>query len=205
MEGRALRILLALLVGAVALFYAVRPKNTKLAVVEAGVLPPGADARVQGVTLFQAGPKGDLTLRADSGEWNRETETFRLEDVEIRFHVADTGGRATRSGRIVGERGDANTNGKQFTLEGKVVAETFDGYRLETSDVRYDHDRKQVDTDAAVKLDGPGLQVTGKGATVDYEREQVEIRGRVSAHLVPEVLDEQARDAGATPAPEAPE
>ena len=184
---------MVLLVGAAALFWAVRPKTTKLAVVEAGILPPGADARVEGVQLLQVGVKGDLRLTASDGEWSRETETFRLNDVDIRFQLVDTAGRASRSGRITGERGDAKTNGKNFALEGRVLAETFDGYRLETSDVRYDHERRTVDTDAFVRLDGPGLKVTGKGATVDYEKQRVEIRGRVRAHMVPTVLDEQAK------------
>lgn len=196
MEGRALRILAVLLVGAIALFVLVRPENTKVAVVEAGVLPAGADARVEGVKLLQTGNRGDLALTARDGEWSRETETFRLNDVAIDFALVDSAGNPSRSGRITGERGDAKTNGKQFALEGRVLAETFDGYRLETSDVRYDHDRKIVDTDAFVRLDGPGLKVTGKGATVDYERQRVEIRGRVRAHMVPTVLDEQAKQQG---------
>lgn len=204
MEGRALRILAVLLLGAVVLFWAVRPKKTKLAVVEAGILPPGADARVEGVTVFQAGPKGELTLKAANGEWSRKTETFELNDVDIRFEVTGTSGRPSRSGHITGERGDAATNGRQFALKGKVVAETFDGYRLETEDVRYDHDRKSVDTNARVRLSGPGLNVTGKGATVDYEKQEVQIRGRVKAHLVPTVLDEEASKAGLEVPKEAP-
>lgn len=196
MEGRALRILAVLLVGAAILFWAVRPKKTRLAIVETGILPPGADARVEGVTVYQAGPKGELTLKARNGEWSRETETFRLDEVDIRFRVTDTSGRPSRSGRITGEHGNAATNGKQFSLEGKVLAETFDGYRLETSDVRYDHDRKTVDTNARVRLNGPGLNVTGKGATVDYENQELEIRGRVKAHMVPTVLSEEASKSG---------
>lgn len=194
-----------LLVGAAVLFWAIRPRNTRLAVVEAGILPPGADARVEGVTLYQVGPRGKLTVAARDAEWSRETETFRLNAVEVRFLVAGTGGHPGRSGRIKGERGDARTDGKRLALAGRVVAETFDGYRLETSDVRYDHDRKSAETTARVKLDGPGIHVTGKGATVDYEQQRVEIRGRVKAHMVPTVLDEQAQKAGLEPGPPSPE
>ena len=196
MEGRALRILLILIVGAVALFFTVRPKNTRVAVIEAGILPPGADARVEGVTVLQAHPNGDLRLTAKDAEWSRETETFQLNDVDIRFEGLDTAGNFTRSGRITGERGEARTNGKDFSLEGRVIAETFDGYRLETSDVRYDHDRRRVDTEAFVRMFGPGLDVTGRGATIDYQKERVEIRGRVKAHMLPKVLDEQATKRG---------
>lgn len=196
MEGRALRILAVLLVGAIVLFWFVRPKKTKLSVVEAGILPTGADARIEGIALYQAGPKGELTLRAKDGEWSRISETFTLNDVDIRFEVLDSSGKPTRSGHITGERGDAKTNGKDFSLEGLVVAETFDGYRMETSDVRYDHDDKSVRTDAFVRLNGPGLNVTGKGATVDYERQRLEIRGRVKAHAVPAVLNEEASKSG---------
>lgn len=204
MEGRALRILAVLLVGAAVLFWAVRPRKTRLAIVEAGILPPGADARVEGVTVYQSGAKGELTLKAKTGQWSRETETFSLDDVDIRFEVVDTSGRPSRSGRITGEHGDAATTGKQFALRGKVLAETFDGYRLETEDVRYDHDRKTVETNARVLLNGPGLNVTGKGATVDYEKQEVQIRGRVKAHLVPTVLDEEATKAGFELPKEAP-
>lgn len=193
MEGRALKILAVLLVAAGLLFWTVRPPKTKLAVVEAGLLPEGADAQVEGVTLLQAGAKGELTMTANSAQWSREDETFELHDVDIRFQVADTSGGQSRSGHITGERGEAKTNGKQFSLSGLVVAETFDGYRLETEDVRYDHDSKKLHTDAFVRLNGPGVKLTGKGATVDYEKQRIEVRGRVKANLQPEVLNERAK------------
>lgn len=191
MEGRALRILLLLLAAATAVFWFAKPKRSRVAMTESGILPPGADARVEGVTLYQSSPKGDLSLTADDAEWSRETETFRLNDVRIRFLKQSTSGEQTVSGVITGERGDARTNGREFALEGKVVAETFDGYRLETSDVRYDHTSRLVVTDAPVSLTGPGLKVTGRGARVDYENQRVEIRGRVKADAVPQVLKEQ--------------
>lgn len=191
MEGRALRILGLLLLVAIAVFWFARPKRSKVAITESGILPPGADARVERVTLLQSGPQGDLSLTARDAEWSRETETFHLTDVKIRFLKESTSGEPTIGGTIVGERGDASTNGREFALEGKVVAETFDGYRLETSDVRYDHTTRQIMTNAPVSLSGPGLDVSGRGAQVDYANQRVEIRGRVRAHVVPQIVKEQ--------------
>lgn len=196
MEGRALRILAVLLVGAVVLFWFVRPKKTRLAMVEAGILPAGVDSRIEGVALYQEGPKRELVLRAKSGEWKRKEETFLLHGVEIDIAVVSSSGGPSGTGHISGERGNAKTTGKQLALEGAVIAEGFDGYRLETSDVRYDHDAKLVTTDKPVKLNGPGLNVSGKGATMDYERQTLEIRGRVKAHAVPVVLKDQAAKSG---------
>lgn len=197
MESRALKILAVLMVAAAVLLFAVRPEKAKLAVAEANILPAGTDARVEGVTVFQASPRGELTLVAKSAQWRRDQDPDKgrldLESVDIRFQVIDTNGGPTRSGHITSERGEAATSGKQFELDGKVVAETFDGYRLETSDVRYDHDNKTLNTDAFVHLDGPGVKLTGKGATVDYERQRIEVRGRVKANLQPEVLNERAK------------
>lgn len=194
MEGRALRILIGMLVGAFVLFWFVRPKRTKVPQVEGGLLPPGADARVEGVKLLQSGPEGDLALTARDGEWSLDEQRFRLNQVDIRFLSADTGGNARLGGHITSERGHASTNARDFDLEGKVVAETFDGYRLETSDVRYLHGTRTAVTEAPVSLTGPGVNVTGRGATVDYVTQRVEIRGRVRANLVPKVLEENAPD-----------
>jgi len=202
MEGRALRILLLLLAGAIAVFWFAKPKRSRVAVVEAGILPPGADAHIEGVTLLQSGPKGDLKLTAADAEWSRETQKFRLNDVRIRILKTSTNGEETLGADITGERGNAATDGRAFELEGKVVATTFDGYRLETSDVRYDHATRQILTDAPVSLIGPGLQVSGRGAEVDYETQRVEIRGRVRAHAVPQVLKEQMREQGGMEVPE---
>lgn len=199
MEGRALKILAVLLVGALALFWMVRPPKTKLAVVESGILPAGADARVEGVTVFQASAKGELTLTANSAQWSREKEKLDLDGVDIRFEVVDTSGQQNRAGHITSERGEARTDGKQFSLEGRVVAEAFEGYRLETSDVSYDHETRKLNTNAFVHLNGPGVNLTGKGATVDYERQRIEVRGRVKANLQPAVLNERAKQLENTP------
>ncbi len=213
MEGRALRILLGLLALTILLLWAVRPKRPKVAEVELALLSPGVDARVDGVTLFQSSPQGDLTLRAREADWTRAQETFRLIDVDLRFLSSGTSGAAAPfGGRIVGERGSVRTpkagagpsapgvDGREFELAGRVVAETFDGYRLETSDVRYRHDTRQAETEAAVVLDGPGLHVTGKGARLDYGTQAVEVGGRVEARLVPAIL-EQAESPPGEPIP----
>ncbi len=189
MESRALRLLLSLLALAFVAFWFFRPKEKAVPPVKAGILPPGADARVEGVRLLQSGPQGMLTLVSRDAEWSRDTQSFHLNDVQIDFLVNGSNATATR-GHLSGERGDVATDAKDFSLEGKVVAETFDGYRLETSDVSYHHDSRLVETDAPVSLEGPGLKVSGKGASVDYESERVQIRGRVRAHLVPTVLQE---------------
>lgn len=189
MEGRALRILATLLALAMLGFWYFRPTEKTAIPPQAGILPPGADARVEGVKLLQSGPQGELSLVSRDAEWSRESQNFRLNGVDITFMVAGTGGHATR-GHLSGERGDAATDAKEFSLEGKVVAETFDGYRLETSDVRYHHETRQVETEAPVSLEGPGLRVSGRGASVDYRDQRVEIRGRVRAHLVPAILEE---------------
>lgn len=196
MEGRALRILAVLLVGAVVMFWFVRPKKTRLSVVEAGILPGGIDARIEGIALYQEGPKQELVLRAKEGQWDRKAETLELTDVDIDVQVEGTAGGPSGSGHITGERGKAWTTSKQLDLSGDVVAEGFDGYRLETSDVSYHHGEKLVTTKQAVRLNGPGLNVTGKGATMDYERQTLEIRGRVKAHAVPAVLKDQASKSG---------
>lgn len=191
MESRALRLLLSLLGVAFVVFWVFSPKEKGPPPVQAGILPPGADARVEGVRLLQSGPQGELSLVSHDAEWSRDTQSFRLNGVSIDFLVGTTAGGATPTrGHLTGERGDVATDAKEFTLEGKVVAETFDGYRLETSDVRYHHDSREVETTAPVELTGPGLKVSGRGASVDYRTKQVQIRGRVRAHLVPTVLQE---------------
>ena len=201
MEGRALRILLGLLIAAVVLFWAVRPKRAKVAVIESGILPPGADARVEGVTLLQSGDKGDLALTAHDAQWSRETETFFLNTVDIRFIGTGSNGAPAPGGHITSERGQASQNGHEFALEGRVVAEAFDGYRLETSDVRYDHTSREAKTEAPVTLLGPGIRVTGRGARLDYEKQRVEIRGRVRAHLEPSTIEENVPEGLQVPLP----
>ena len=183
--------MLTLLALAIVGFWLTKPKQKSSLPLQAGILPPGADARVEGVRLLQAGPQGELSLVSRDAEWSRESQNFRLNGVEISFLISGTSGKASATrGHLSGERGDVATDAKEFSLEGKVVAETFDGYRLETSDVRYHHDTREVETDAPVSLDGPGLKVSGRGASVDYRNQLVEIRGRVRAHLVPATIEE---------------
>ena len=188
MEGRAFRILGSLLGLAILIFWLLRPKEKSTLPVQSGVLPPGADARVEGVKMLQTGPQGELSLLSHDLEYSRESENFRLNGVDLSF-VLGTGATATR-GHLTGERGEVATDAKEFTLEGKVEAETFDGYHLETSDVRNHHETRQVETAAPVLLEGPGIHLTGRGATVDYRNRTLEVRGRVKAHLVPSTLQD---------------
>ena len=190
MEGRALRLLVASLLAAIVLFWALKPKRGHVAVTQAGVLPHGIDARAEGVRLLEAGPQGSLSLRSEDADFSRESGDVHMNGVDIRVQSADTHAGAAGSGHITGDSADASTTGQQFKLSGRVVAETFDGYRLQTSDVRYDHETRMAETDQPVDLDGPGLSVSGQGAQVDFEDQTVEIKGRVHAHLVPQVLQQ---------------
>jgi LPS export ABC transporter protein LptC len=190
MEGRALKILGSLLLAAILVFWAIKPARKGVPLQQSGILPPGADAHVEGVTVLQSGPRGEFSLSARDAEWSREKQNFRLNEVVMSF-VGGTNGKASATrGHLTGQRGEASTDGKEFTLDGKVVAETFDGYRLETSDVSYHDETRQVETDKAVSVDGPGLNVVGTGASVDYENQVLEIRGRVRAHMVWAVIEE---------------
>ena len=190
MEGRALRLLVASLLAAIALFWALKPKRGHVAVTQVGVLPHGIDARAEGVRLLESGPQGTLSLRSEDADFSRESGDVHMNGVDIRVQSADTRGGASTSGHITGDAADASTTGQQFRLSGRVIAETFDGYRLQTSDVRYDHSTRIAETDQPVDLDGPGLSVNGQGAQVNLDDQTMTIRGRVHAHLVPQVLQE---------------
>src|SRR5579859_6666036 len=170
MEARALRLLIVAVAVALILLWVVRRTRNRphVATTTTNILPPGANALLQGVTLLHHSPQGDLSLTSRSAEWSRTTNSFLLEEVDIRF-LQGTGTGAGRAGHVHGERGEAAADGSSFSLDGPVLADTFDGYHLETADVRYDPDSGRVLTDAAVHLTGPGIDLSGRGATVDYE------------------------------------
>ena len=190
MEGRALRLLISLLALAILVFVILKPKTKGPPPVQSGLLPPGADARVEGLRLLQSGAQGELSLTSHDAEWSRESQSFHLNGVDIQFLTGSTsGGAAPVRGHLTGESGDVNTDAKEFTLEGKVAAETFDGYRLETSNVSYHHATREVETAQAVLLEGPGLRVSGRGASVDYVNQKLEVHGRVHAHVIPAIVE----------------
>ena len=190
MEGRALRLLLSLLVIAIAGFLLLKPATKGPPPAPPGMLPAGASARVEGVRLLQSGPQGELALVSDSAEWLRDKELIHVKPVDIRFMSSTAGGQAPVRGHLTSEEADVATDAREFTLNGKVAAETFDGYRLETSHVRYHHATREVETDQPVSLDGPGLKVSGKGASVLYDEGHLEIRGRVHAHVIPALVEQ---------------
>src|SRR5438309_3482396 len=106
MEGRALRLLLVMVVAAVVAIWIFKPrKKAHVATEQPGILPPGANARLEGVTLLQESPQGDFTMTAHDAEWSRVTNTVQLDHVDIRFVVLDTAG-GSHPGHITGERGE---------------------------------------------------------------------------------------------------
>ena len=154
----------------------------------ADVMPPGSDGkyfigRIRG---------GDVAAVASVAPG---APPIAVWNTYIRVQSADTRAGLSSSGHITGDSADASTTGQQFTLSGRVVAETFDGYRLQTSDVRYDHETRSAETDQPVDLDGPGLSVSGQGATVSFDDQTVTIHGRVHAHLIPQVLQQHGPNA----------
>jgi LPS export ABC transporter protein LptC len=135
---------------------------------------------------------GDATrwdLRAAQGHYFEDQQRTVLRDVEVTFY--------TRDGRTLTLRGDAGelqTDTKDISLTGNVIATSSDGYRVTTGALDYTNRDRMVRGDGPVDLKGEAVDVSGVGVAIHVERQTVAIPEGVRSEL--RRSPEPGRDAG---------
>lgn len=136
-------------------------------------------------------PQADMFMSkvrfADTQQGNRvwliESENARLfkdksraefETVHITFY-----GKDGREMHLYSERAELDTTSRDMAAFGKVRGRSSDGLEFFTSSLRYDYDKREVSTDAPVRIVTSGYETEGVGMIVDVDEERIRLLNRV--------------------------
>jgi LPS export ABC transporter protein LptC len=119
------------------------------------------------------GKKKEWELRAKSGQHFLQDDYTTLNDISVTFYaeggrtVTLTGGKGSMKGR------------KEIEVSDHVVITSSDGYRVVTSSLHYDAQRKQIFNQDPVLLEGKGVRIKGIGVVVDLQTKKLSILRKV--------------------------
>lgn len=119
-------------------------------------------------------------LEAASAQYFKEDGSVVFEKVRAAFF-----GKNDQTYSLEGEKGRLNTQTKAVEAFDGVKLETSDGYRLETRSLRYQADKRELNTGDPVEMQGPQGKITGTGMIVHLDQQRIKILRQVAVVLTP--------------------
>jgi LPS export ABC transporter protein LptC len=117
-------------------------------------------------------------LEAKIAQSYRKGKRTLLENLRVTLHSQD--------GRIVtlrGDRGRIDERTRDMEVDGGVVVTSSDGLSLRTDSLQYSHSRREITTDAPVRIEGKGVRISGVGLVMDLATERISILEEVETSI----------------------
>jgi len=120
-------------------------------------------------------------LEARIAQCFKRSNRTLLEDLRVTLY--------NRDGRVFtlrGDRGKIDEKTRDIEVEGGVVVTSSDGLCLRTNSLQYTHNRREITTEAPVRIDGRGVRISGVGLLMELGSERISILREVET-LIQEV------------------
>jgi LPS export ABC transporter protein LptC len=174
-------VVVALFVVVVAGLLVTRSRTVPGEVASPGPAPSAADLSIQDVELREETAGGARwQLRAEQAQVFEPEGRTALRRLTVRVHHQG------RTWTIVGDEGDVFPASRDFEVRRNVVLTADDGWRLETTVLRWNGAERRLWTDAPVRLSRPGSVVRGAGLVVSMDDEATTVQGPVTASFARE-------------------
>ncbi len=121
-------------------------------------------------------------LSADAVRYLNAQKKAVFEEVAITFFT-----RRDEEIRLVARKGELDTETQDIRISGDVRV-TGSGYRLETPELRYDHNRKIFIADEGVRVESDGQRLSADAMTFYMENNKADLRGNVEG-VIRESID----------------
>lgn len=117
-------------------------------------------------------------LEAKIAESYKKGNRTLLQDLRVTLHSQDG-----RTVTLRGDRGRIDEKTRDMEVDGRVVVTSSDGLSLRTDSLRYNHSRREIDTEAPVRIEGRGVRISGVGLVMDLATERISIREEVETSI----------------------
>lgn len=154
-------------------------KDSDQIVKEVAMMSAAAVGRIEdfNYTRTNAG-RTEWEVQAKTAELFQEKNLAVFTDGKLTFYTEDD-----RILNLSGRQGRLHTDSYNVEIEGSIVANSDDGYRLLTNSFSYNAKAKEVTTKDPVILFGDQLSVNGTGLHIDVERQYISLSGPVTARV----------------------
>ena len=146
------------------------PKSFNVEIVKTGINVSIEDFHL----IEEKEGKKQWELNADKAEVLDSKGITRLRNIEMNFFQ--------KNGDelfVSADKGIIQNSSNNIELIGNIKVSNLDGYRLTTEKLNWTSDKKTIQTDDEIEINGKDLDITGKRMTVDVENEIFEIFGGV--------------------------
>jgi LPS export ABC transporter protein LptC len=150
-------------------------KSRAARVESAGPAASGADFRIKEAEVEEESGGVRWRLRAEQALVFEEERRTSLRRISVKVFERD------RSWTIVGDEGDLFQRTSNVEIRQNVVLTSSDGFRLETSVLRWQGAERRLWTDAPVRMSRDGAVIDGAALEVRIGDETTTMTGRVHA------------------------
>jgi len=150
-------------------------KSRAVRVESPGPAASGADFRIKEAEVEEESGGVRWRLRAEQALVFEEERRTSLRRISVKVFERD------RSWTIVGDEGDLFQQTSNVEIRQNVVLTSSDGFRLETSVLRWEGAERRLWTDAPVRMSRDGAVIDGAALEVRIGDETTTMTGRVHA------------------------
>lgn len=140
----------------------------------------GEGLRLKNIHYTQNNPddKVKWTLDAKEVQFSQDRQRFSFSDFLLEADTVDRG-----SIKLEGKKGDYDKNSGEINLKGDLRGQTDSGYLIQADHLLVKHKEGILITDEPVKITGPDISVSGRGAYFDMGKRIIRILSGVTTTI----------------------
>ena len=173
----AITLMILVLAGAV-LFALLRATGGKKETI-VKILPDEADVRIADFFYTEVG-KDNLRweVKAKTAQYQKKRNLALFDQVQMKL--------ITQKGRtfvMTGDQGEMRTDSKDVEIRGHIVVTADTGEKFSTEVLRYSDARKQIYTDASVRMETSRMKIQGVGLSILMDKGELALSSGVKAKI----------------------
>lgn len=143
------------------------------------ILPDEADVRIADFFYTEVGQDNlRWEVKAKTAQYQKKKNLALFDQVQMKL--------ITQKGKafwMTGDKGEMRTDSKDVEIRGHVVVTADTGEKFSTDVVRYSDARKEIYTDAPVRMETSRMKIQGKGLSILMDKGELSLASGVKANV----------------------